>query len=103
MKVRKNISKAILLITIVVFFSLTMEPISANDCPGDLNDDSNVDHWDLKIVIRDLGKDMPTGSYYSADVNNDGTINILDLIIVFSNYGKMCKKTNKPPHFRLIL
>jgi len=46
------------------------------DCLGDINGDSKIDHCDLAIMARDWGQPS------SSDLNNDGTTDIEDLMIL---------------------
>ncbi len=50
--------------------------------PGDLNDDDLIDITDATTI----GVDFGTGNSRS-DLNGDGTVNVLDLILLANNYG----------------
>jgi hypothetical protein len=55
---------------------------------GDLNADSQVNIFDLSILLSNYGKTKAQASNPACDLNNDSTINIFDLSILLSNYGK---------------
>jgi hypothetical protein len=55
---------------------------------GDLNADSQVNIFDLSILLSNYGKSKAQASNPACDLNNDSTINIFDLSILLSNYGK---------------
>jgi hypothetical protein len=63
--------------------STTPPPPPPSPKQGDLNNDNNVDIYDLSILLSHYGLTSSTG-----DVNSDGTVNIFDLSILLSNYGK---------------
>jgi len=50
--------------------------------------DGVVDIHDLDIVYNNFGIENP--EYPKVDVNNDGDVNILDLLIVALHYGESC-------------
>jgi hypothetical protein len=54
---------------------------------GDADHSLDVDILDLVFIRDRLGQDPSSGDNWSADVNNDGVINILDLIYVRSCLG----------------
>ena len=55
-----------------------------------MNGDHKVDISDLSIVGAQFGKTTTTlGFNNSSDINNDGQINIVDLVGVASNFGTM--------------
>jgi hypothetical protein len=49
---------------------------------GDLNNDNQVNIFDLSILLSDWGTANTT-----ADINHDGTVNIFDLSILLSHWG----------------
>jgi hypothetical protein len=55
---------------------------------GDLNADSQVNIFDLSILLSNYSKTAAQSSNPGCDLNNDGLINIFDLSILLSNYGK---------------
>jgi streptogramin lyase len=55
---------------------------------GDLNNDNQVNIFDLSILLSNYGKAQSQSNNAKTDLNNDGTINIFDLSILLSNYGK---------------
>ena len=54
--------------------------------PGDANDDNNVDVLDLVAAVSHiLGNEiLEGGSFYAADMNSDGIINIQDIILIIN-------------------
>src|SRR3989344_3095 len=68
---------------LLIILIMTLSFVSA-DGIGDLNNDNRVDSSDSDIVVRwILNIDRTT----SADVNGDGEVNIIDVMIVFSLKG----------------
>jgi len=58
---------------------------------GDVNGDCRVDIVDLSTIGAKFGLVRNDGSYVSApDLNNDGTINIIDLVLTAGNFGRSC-------------
>ncbi len=51
---------------------------------GDLNNDGQVNIFDLSILLSNYGQ---TGTASQGDLNGDGTIGVFDLSILLSNYG----------------
>jgi hypothetical protein len=60
---------------------------------GDTNDDDHIYIGDLSTIGGAFGTTPP--SVASADINNDATVNILDLVLAAGNYGKF-SITNVP-------
>lgn len=54
---------------------------------GDVNDDERVDMADIGLVSSYLGVRVPEAPSF-ADLNNDGIVNINDLVLVSMNLGK---------------
>ena len=54
---------------------------------GDADHSLDVDILDLIFIRNRLNEDPASGDNWSADVNNDGAINILDLIYARSTLG----------------
>ncbi|QPC81335.1 hypothetical protein G4Y79_16735 [Phototrophicus methaneseepsis] len=54
---------------------------------GDVNDDERVDMADIGLVSSYLGIRVPDAPSF-ADLNNDGIVNINDLVLVSMNLGK---------------
>ena len=54
--------------------------------PGDANDDENVDVLDLVMVVSHILGELTLsgGSFYAADMNSDGIINIQDIILIIN-------------------
>lgn len=50
---------------------------------GDLNNDNQVNIFDLSILLSNWNSTNPT-----ADINDDGIVNVFDLSILLSNWGK---------------
>jgi len=58
---------------------------------GDVNGDCRVDIIDLSTIGAKFGLVSTDRSYVSApDLNNDGTINIIDLVLTAVNFGRSC-------------
>lgn len=55
--------------------------------PGDINRDSQVDLYDLSIMLSNYGKTVAGGGLAGADLNGNGTIDGTDLSILLTNYG----------------
>jgi len=53
-------------------------------CPGDLNNDSNVNVSDLLLLLGSWG---PCPAPCSADLNGDGTVNVSDLLMLLGVWG----------------
>lgn len=67
-------------ITIIAFYLI-----------GDVNRDCIINIFDLASVGLAYGSSLNTPYWnQNADVNNDGTIDITDLIVVGTNFWKMC-------------
>jgi len=58
-------------------------------CPGDINDDTDVNMLDLLRLLICFGLPADPGCE-SEDVNSDGTVNVLDLIEVLLAFGSAC-------------
>lgn len=56
--------------------------------PWDVNRDGIVDIFDLVIVAKFTGKEIPSGLEINPDVNRDGVVNILDLTLVGANFDE---------------
>ncbi len=52
---------------------------------GDIDGSCNVDETDLDLLLAVWGTDFPV-----ADLNDDGTINILDHTLLLGNFGASC-------------
>jgi len=58
---------------------------------GDVHPDCRVDIADLSLVGAQFGKTPTTPGFLpAADLNNDGTINISDMVLVASVFGSAC-------------
>ena len=55
-------------------------PENQNDCPGDYNNDGNIDGVDLAFLLGNWG--LP-----AADIDGDGTTSGTDLAIVLGNWS----------------
>ncbi len=56
-------------------------------CPGDIDNDHDVDISDLSIVLSQFGS---IGSGLSGDLDGDGDVDISDLSLLLSNFGTTC-------------
>lgn len=54
-------------------------------CPGEANNDQQVDLADLNLVLANFGTAGPDG-----DVNNDNAVDLADLNLVLANFGTDC-------------
>jgi hypothetical protein len=63
-----------------VGFHLTPVPRSL----GDLNCDGEVSHEDLAMLLGAWG---PCGAECPADIDGDGTVGILDFLLLLANWG----------------
>jgi hypothetical protein len=62
--------------------SVTVNIQNATTKTGDLNNDGQVNIFDLSILLSNYNT-----TNANADINKDGTVNIFDLSILLSNYG----------------
>ena len=54
-------------------------------CPGDLNDDGEVNLVDLNILLSSFG-----GSGNCGDINGDGETDLADLNTLLADFGASC-------------
>jgi hypothetical protein len=54
--------------------------------PGDVNGDSQVDVFDLSILLSHFGQTGQSRS--TGDLNGDGSVSVIDLSVLLSNFGK---------------
>jgi len=57
-------------------------------CPGDFNNDRQVNTSDLIMLLSRFGQNVPPGSV--GDLNGDGTVSTLDLTIFLGRFGVEC-------------
>lgn len=58
---------------------------------GDLNDDCEVDLFDVAIAQQAFGSSIGDPRWNSAaDINQDGTVDLHDIAIIARNFGKTC-------------
>ena len=55
---------------------------------GDINADNVIDAWDVQTLGFYYNQPVTSSTPISVDLNNDGTINLLDLTILANNYGR---------------
>lgn len=56
---------------------------------GDVNDDNEADKKDLKAIVSYIMGDIPKDfNKYAADVNDDGKVNVRDVVVFTSKYVK---------------
>jgi hypothetical protein len=61
-------------------------------CLADVNGDKKVNWSDLSLEIKYFGYKCGNKNYNSAyDINDDCSINIFDILIMLSQFGKTCK------------
>ena len=65
--------------------------------PWDVNRDGVVDIFDLVIVAKFTGKEIPSGLEYNPDVNGDGVVNILDLTLVGAHLNETFENDAQAP------
>ncbi len=65
--------------------AITLDPTQLRG--GDTDDDDNIDIGDAALIASNFRLDVPPGAT-NADINGDGTVNIRDLVILASNYGR---------------
>lgn len=58
--------------------------------PGDINDDGNVNIFDLSLMLKNYGVATHTcvNTSFNCDINGDGMVNIFDLSTLLRNWGK---------------
>ena len=57
-------------------------------CPGDANNDNQVNAADLSVLLSQFGTSVTPGT--GADFNNDGLVNSADLSVLLSSFGAPC-------------
>ncbi|MFM9958873.1 MAG: FG-GAP-like repeat-containing protein [Phycisphaerales bacterium] len=57
-------------------------------CPGDLNNDNQVNTTDLVAFLGRFGTTVPP--YTQGDLNGSGTVNTADLVIFLGRFGQPC-------------
>jgi len=62
--------------------SLMIFGIIYAQCPGDVNEDYNINIQDVIIIVNEIIDDSETN--YIADINNDGDVDILDIITIIN-------------------
>ncbi|MFI4854013.1 MAG: hypothetical protein ACIAQF_03410 [Phycisphaerales bacterium JB065] len=75
------------------FSSMGATPVSAiarirrcsTPCPGDSNDDGEINLADLNLVLANFGETTGAG-----DANGDGVVDLADLNLVLANFGETC-------------
>ena len=56
---------------------------------GDVNDDNKTDQMDLNAIVCHIMGDTPGGfNEYAADVNNDGEVNVKDVVVFVKKFCK---------------
>ena len=70
--------------------AMAQNPERSVPCPGDLDDDYDIDIADLATLLSHYGE---TGaSYEDGDLNGDGNVNVQDLAALLSVYGTTCSR-----------
>lgn len=65
-------------------------PYMPPDLEGDVNNDGEVDIFDIVLVNNHFGEELGDPNWDPrADVNNDGIVNIFDAVIVSKNFGEV--------------
>lgn len=70
-------------VTVTPTFTVTPTLTQAPGKPGDLNNDGQINVFDMSILLSNFGS-----SNVVADINRDGRVNVFDLSILLSNFGK---------------
>ena len=65
--------------------------------PGDANFDCIINVIDMLVIRDKLNADVSSGDNWRADVNEDGAIDILDLIFVRNNLHDICASPARAP------
>jgi phosphodiesterase/alkaline phosphatase D-like protein len=64
------------------------QSVDALHLPGDLNNDGQVDMFDLVILAGSWGLSQADADYNpSCDLNGDGTVNVIDLLTLAQSWG----------------
>lgn len=69
---------------------ITLNVLSPLQLVGDINGDCTVNIFDLARVAGVLGNTIRPGINPRTDLNLDGRVSIIDLVMVASNMGKAC-------------
>ena len=69
--------------------AITVQRASANGITGDVNGDGQVNLKDFFTACRAFGATSGSPRYNAnADLNSDGIIDMLDLLIIRANFGQ---------------
>ena len=63
--------------------------IDACDCPGDVQDDGDVDLTDLAILLANFDTAVPV--YQNGDLNGDSFVDLADLTLLLANFDSTCQ------------
>jgi len=70
------------------------EECEGENCTFDYNNNSMIDETDLNVLIALFGlKELPLNS---PDLNDDGVVNVLDLIELLLHFGESCEEEDCP-------
>ncbi|MFI4854947.1 MAG: hypothetical protein ACIAQF_08230 [Phycisphaerales bacterium JB065] len=64
------------------------EPAPGPVCPGDFNDDGQINLADLNILLANFGTDVTV--WTDGDATGDGSVDLADLNLVLANFGTNC-------------
>lgn len=62
--------------------------VPPSPCPGDANNDNQINAADLSVLLSQFGTSVTPGS--GADFNNDALVNSADLSVLLSAFGSSC-------------
>jgi hypothetical protein len=85
----RNILILFFLFAGIIILITQTDLFNSRDCITDINQDRVTDSLDLAELKKYFGKRV--GKDNHADLNGDSVVNILDMNILLSMYGKSCE------------